>query len=251
MSPVLKIENLWAGYSGKAVIRNIDLEISPGRLVALIGPNGAGKTTLLRCVAGLMKPMQGAIIHQADRIGYVPQQLQFDHALPLTVAEFLALKITRGLNWWLGTKGKPRETILAGLAELGAAHLCDRPLGRLSGGEFQRVMISYALLNQPQLLLLDEPTTGVDLRGGMSFDGLLHHLLEHRQIGILMVSHDLHLVEHISDEVFCINGTVCSHGPPQEVLRPENLARAYGHPQGLVRHAAGGAFFPINDIEQG
>jgi zinc transport system ATP-binding protein len=198
---------------------------------------------------GLITPARGKIVSHAKQIGYVPQQLPLDPALPLTVAEFLSLKAGAS-RFWFGApkKGALREKITAKLNEIGAAHLIDRRLGRLSGGEFQRILVAYALLNEPDLLLLDEPLTGVDIRGGVSFDGLLHHLHDHRGITILMVSHDLHLVEHLSDVVYCINRDLCCHGHPNTVLRPDNLARAYGHLPGMVQDTGGTAFFPIRQI---
>jgi len=250
MKLVLEIEGLTAGYGPEPAIRDIDLAIRAGQFVSLIGPNGAGKSTLLRCIVGLMTARRGNIRRYTEKVGYVPQQLQFDRALPLTVAEFLSLKLIKTHRWILGPSRQERRRMEHGLEEMGARHLLHRRLGQLSGGELQRVIITYALLDEPELLLLDEPTTGVDLRGGLSFDGLLHHLIEHRQLAILMVSHDLHLVEHISHEVYCLNQTICSHGHPNEVLKPENLANAYGHPHGMVPHQAGGAFIPLSRIRQ-
>lgn len=247
--PVLEIEGLTAGYGPQPAIRDINLSIAPGQLVSLIGPNGAGKSTLLRCIVGLTPVRHGRILHQTRKIGYVPQQLLFDQGLPLTVREFLSLKLVSGPRWIFGLNKRQRAVLMQGLDEMGVAHLSQRRLGQLSGGELQRVIIAYALLNDPQLLLLDEPTTGMDMRGGLSFDGLLHHLIEHRKIAILMVSHDLHLVEHISHEVICLNQTICSHGKPDEVLKPDNLAQAYGHPPGMVPHHGGGAFIPLEEIE--
>ncbi len=248
--PILEIEKLCAGYGAETVLRDIDLIIRPGQFLSIIGPNGAGKSTLLRCIAGLMRPTGGRIICHARGVGYVPQQLAFDRALPLTVSEFLSLELDRGPRWILGPGAASRERLRQGLEEMGIGHLEQRRLGQLSGGEMQRVIIAYALLAAPGLLLLDEPTTGVDLRGGLSFDGVLHHLIEHRRMAILMVSHDLHLVEHISHEVLCLNQTICSQGPPAEVLRPENLAHAYGHPHGLFPHRGTGAFIPLNELRK-
>lgn len=246
--PLLEVENLSVFYDHAEVLQGMSLTLKRGEFACLIGPNGAGKSTLLKAIVGLVPPASGRVISHARQIGYVPQQLPLDPDLPLTVAEFLSLRLTK-TPWWFGPRhGAMCRRIGAQLAEIGAAHLANRRLGRLSGGEFQRILIAYALLNNPDLLLLDEPLTGVDIRGGLSFDGLLHHLHDHLHISILMVSHDLHLVEHLSDTVFCINRDLCCHGHPKEVLRPENLAKAYGHLPGMVLDQGGGAIIPLKNI---
>lgn len=244
---LLRVRDLVVRYGEATVLQDISFEIRRGDFACFIGPNGAGKSTLMKAIVGLLKPASGEITSRARRIGYVPQQLPLDPALPLTVAEFLSLKLSKS-RWWFGAPKALHGPISAQLSEIGAAHLIDRRIGRLSGGEFQRVLVAYALLNEPDLLLLDEPLTGVDVRGGLSFDGLLHHLHDHKRIAIMMVSHDLHLVEHLSDVVYCINRDLCCHGHPNEVLKPENLSKAYGHLPGMVRETGGSAFIPVSSI---
>ncbi len=218
---ILSVSEVCFNYGDSKVLEDVSLELKRGQLVSLIGPNGAGKSTLLKIVAGLIKPQSGRIDCRAGRIGYVPQQTRIERQLPLTVGEFLALKKCAG-----GDAERGRV-----LGEVGAGHLRARRLGALSGGEFQRVLVAFALLGDPDLLLLDEPLTGVDFRGGMSFHRMLHLLHDELGLTVLMVSHDMHLVEHMSQEIYCLNRKVCCHGAPEVVLASENLERAYGHDQ--------------------
>jgi zinc transport system ATP-binding protein len=241
------VENLSVSYGQHHVLEDISFEIERGQFVCVIGPNGGGKSTLLKALVGLLPLRSGIMRKEATNIGYVPQQLRIDPAVPLRVDEFLSLKLSKRRVWF--GPGRTRTTARRKLEEIGAAHLIDRQLGELSGGEFQRILIAYALLDNPDLLLLDEPMTGLDVRGGMSFDGLLHHLNEHAGITIVMVSHDLHLVEHLSDQVLCINRTVHCHGSPDQVLQPDNLSKAYGHLPGLVSGHGIEAFIPLGKLK--
>lgn len=243
----LSVENLNVSYSHHHVLEDISFQIERGQFVCVIGPNGGGKSTLLKALVGLLPIRSGTIRREAKNIGYVPQQLRIDSAVPLRVDEFLSLKLSKRRVWF--GPGQTRTTAKKKLEEIGAAHLIDRQLSELSGGEFQRILIAYALLDNPDLLLLDEPMTGLDVRGGMSFDGLLHHLNDHAGMTILMVSHDLHLVEHVSDQVLCINRTVHCHGSPDQVLQPDNLSKAYGHLPGLVSGDGIEAFIPISKLK--
>ncbi len=243
----LSVEGLNVSYKQNHVLEDITFQIQRGQFVCVIGPNGGGKSTLLKALVGLLPIRSGIIRKQARNIGYVPQQLRIDPAVPLRVDEFLSLKLSKRKVWF--GPGRTRTAAKKKLAEIGAAHLIARPLSELSGGEFQRVLIAYALLDDPDLLLLDEPMTGLDVRGGMSFDGLLHHLNDHAGMTILMVSHDLHLVEHVSDQVLCINRTVHCHGSPDQVLQPNNLSKAYGHLPGLVSGKGFEAFIPLDKLK--
>lgn len=198
---------------------DISLTLQAGRILTLLGPNGAGKSTLVRVVLGLLSPTSGSLVRDpALRIGYVPQKLHLDTTLPLTVSRFMQLR-----------PGVKKQDILPALKRVQAAHLLEQPMQKLSGGETQRVLLARALLNQPQLLVLDEPTQGVDVNGQMALYDLINQLRQEFHCGVLMVSHDLHLVMAKTDEVLCLNQHVCCSGMPEVVsLHPEFLAM-FGH----------------------
>jgi len=221
---LLRTEGIAAGYGDEAAFEAVSLEVFGREVVSLIGPNGAGKTTLLRCLAGILPLRQGRVEKALGlRMSYLPQRLSFDRLLPVTVAEFLSLRLGRPFF----RPGWAKQERVESLEELGVTSLLDRRLGELSGGERQRVFIAAALAKRPQLLLLDEPATGVDLLGAAAFDALLHRLRDRDGLGILLVSHDLHLVHHISDWVYFLNRRILASGPPKEVMREEQLAAAY------------------------
>jgi len=232
---LLRLENAGIRYpgSGEWAVHGVSLEIGSGEIVALIGPNGAGKTSLLRVLAGLQPLAEGSLARLRPlRVGYVPQYQAFDRNLPVSVLEFLSLKFQQEERGWrrflpIG-RGKNEEKALALLGELGVAALARRPLGSLSGGEMQRVFIAYSLLGDPALLLLDEPMTGVDIKGGSLFRDLLLDLRARRGLAIVMVSHDLHMAGGVADVVVCLNRHVCAVGTPAEVLQDHVLAGVYG-----------------------
>lgn len=219
MSSLVTLKNISVSFGSRQVLSHISLQLQPGRILTLLGPNGAGKSTLVRVVLGLVAPTQGSLQCQTGlRIGYVPQKLHLDATLPLTVSRFMRLK-----------PGVKKSDILPALQRVQAAHLLDQPMQKLSGGENQRVLLARALLNQPQLLVLDEPTQGVDVNGQLALYDLIEQLRKELSCAVLMVSHDLHLVMAKTDDVLCLNQHICCSGTPEMVaIHPEFIAM-FGH----------------------
>jgi len=225
MSPLVTLENISVKFSQRPVLAGISLALEPGKILTLLGPNGAGKSTLVRAVLGLLKPTSGSVTRAADlRIGYVPQKLHIDPTLPITVERFMRL-----------SRGTKRDAILPALKRVQAGHLLHATLQKLSGGETQRVLLARALLNEPQLLVLDEPTQGVDVNGQVALYDLIDQLRRELNCGVLMVSHDLHLVMARTDTVVCVNRHICCSGHPEDVSRhPEYLAMFGRHAEALA-----------------
>lgn len=199
------------------LVQNADLTLDAGKIVTLIGPNGAGKTTLIRSVLGLIEISEGTINRQRDlRIGYMPQKLYLEPSLPLTVSRFLALG------------GKPRVNLVEILLLTGIDHLLGMSMQSLSGGETQRVLLARALLRNPHLLVLDEPVQGVDVTGQSALYSLINEIRKQRQCGVLLVSHDLHLVMATTDTVICLNQHVCCEGHPETVTNDPAYLALFG-----------------------
>ena len=177
--------------------------MSENQIVTLIGPNGAGKTSLVKIVLGLSKPSAGSVkLRKNLRVGYMPQRLHVDNSMPISVQKFLQLAV----------RAKP-ELIEQVLSEVKASQLLHSQIHSLSGGELQRVLLARALIQEPEFLVLDEPVQGVDINGQAELYALISSIRDRHQCGILMVSHDLHLVMSATDEVICLNQHVCCHGP--------------------------------------
>jgi zinc transport system ATP-binding protein len=211
------------------LLSGVDLEVSSGEILSLIGPNGAGKTTLVRVLLGVLSPGAGVVRRRPGLIvGYVPQRLHVDPTLPLAVDRFLGV----GRGW---RDGAPVSGVLA---EVGAAHLERALIAELSGGEFQRVTLARALLREPDLLILDEPAQGVDFSGRLELYALIERLRDERGCGVVLVSHDLHVVMAATDRVVCLNRHVCCAGQPEAVSRHPEYLSLFGH-----RAAAGLAIY--------
>ncbi|MBA4819540.1 zinc ABC transporter ATP-binding protein ZnuC [Pantoea ananatis] len=215
MPSLVTLENVSISFDQRQVLSGVSLELHPGKILTLLGPNGAGKSTLVRVVLGLLAPSSGRVSRSAGlRIGYVPQKLHIDPTLPVTVERFMRLSC-----------GARNQDILPALKRVQAGHLLTSPLQKLSGGETQRVLLARALLNQPQLLVLDEPTQGVDVNGQVALYDLINQLRHELNCAVLMVSHDLHLVMAKTDEVLCLNHHICCSGTPEAVSQhPEFIA---------------------------
>lgn len=227
---LLQAQGLGIRRGAQVVLENVDLAISEGEIVTIVGPNGSGKSTLVRALIGLERPTTGRVLRRPDlRIGYVPQRLHIDAALPMTVARFLSLPHRVG----------PAEAAAA-LQRTGVPGLERRQVAALSGGQLQRVLLARALLARPRILILDEPTQGLDQPGTAAFYRLIAQVRHETGAAVLMVSHDLHVVMSASDRVVCLNRHVCCEGTPRVVSAAPEYRALFGAGTGgafaLYRH---------------
>lgn len=216
---LLSARRLSLKKSSRTILDQIDIDLMPGEIVTVIGPNGAGKTSLVRVLLGIEPPTDGTLQRRPGLvIGYVPQRFDIDRAIPMTVERFLMLS------------SELRDSAIRAkaLEDVGAPRLGDRQFSDLSGGELQRVLIARALLRNPQLLVLDEPVQGVDFAGEAELYTLISSLRSTRGMGVLLVSHDLHVVMAQSDKVICLNRHVCCSGVPSSVAQHPEYARLFG-----------------------
>lgn len=204
--------------NGRWLVRGVDLSIGRGEILTLIGPNGAGKSTTAKIVTGMLRPDEGSV-HRAEdlRIGYVPQKLSIDWTMPLTVRRLMRL-----------TNKLADVELLAALEATGIAHLTEAEVRHLSGGEFQRALLARAIARKPDLLVLDEPVQGVDFIGETALYDLIRRIRDTTGCGILLISHDLHMVMAATDTVVCLNGHVCCRGTPDFVSRSDDYQRLFG-----------------------
>lgn len=227
---LVRVENLSVRYGAHTVLSHVALAVDPGEIVTIVGPNGSGKTSLLRAIIGAVKPSQGTVTRGVNvRIGYVPQKLHVDQTLPITVHRFLKLP-----------GGATAEQIAQALAQAGVPDLSTAQLSQLSGGQFQRVLLARALINKPDLLLLDEATQGLDQRGSASFYKQIEQVRQDTGCAVLMISHELHVVMSASDRVICLNGHICCEGTPAVVASAPEYRALFGSGTGgalaLYRH---------------
>ena len=215
---LITAENISLKLGQQAGLENVSVAIRTEEIVTLIGPNGAGKTTLVHILLGIIKPDTGKIKRKENlRVGYVPQKLATNPNMPMTVTRFL--KMTIALS---------DEKINSALIEVGASKVRDTLVANLSGGELQRIHIARALLRNPDLLILDEPTQNVDYSGQAELYALISKIRNERKCGILLISHDLHLVMSKTDHVLCLNKHVCCEGQPEAVSRHPEYQALFG-----------------------
>jgi zinc transport system ATP-binding protein len=219
LDSLISLANIQLQREGRAVLEGINLQLAPQKILTLIGPNGAGKTCLVRIALGLLKPDSGTRHTKLGlRVGYVPQKWSMNESLPLDVYRFLSL----------AQKGLKEPDLTRVLAEVGALSTLRSPIARLSGGELQRVLLARALLRNPELLVLDEPAQGVDVAGQEALYSLIARVRDEYGCGVLMVSHDLHLVMAATDHVLCLNRHVCCEGHPESVGAHPEYLRLFG-----------------------
>jgi zinc transport system ATP-binding protein len=214
--PLVRLKGVRLTHGRNLVLDRVDLTVEPGRIITVVGPNGAGKSSLLKVALGLLRPEAGEVERGAEVVGYVPQRLDIGRLLPLSVRRFLAMAVSGRI---------PNDRLEAMLDTVGAGHVLARQVADLSGGELQRVLLARALLRRPGLLVLDEPVGGVDVAGQAELYDLISRQARGDGVGVLMVSHDLHVVMAATDHVVCLNHHVCCAGHPEAVSRhPEYLA---------------------------
>lgn len=226
---LISVENLGVSYGANTVLSHVNMVVEPGEIVTIVGPNGSGKTSLLKAIIGATQASGQIRMKPGLRIGYVPQRLHIDPTLPITVGRFMRL-----------TNNADHKTCEAALDTAGVPDLLARQMSQLSGGQFQRVMLARALLNSPEILLLDEATQGLDQRGSASFYQQIEAVRAETGCAVLMISHELHVVMSASDRVICLNGHVCCEGTPAVVASAPEYRALFGTGTGgalaLYRH---------------
>lgn len=233
-NPILSVKNLRVKLDRHLILKNVNFEVQPDEILAVIGPNGAGKTVLFRALLNLI-PYTGEVNWQTGvKIGYVPQKLSINSDLPLTTLEFFKFK-ERNLTeiksalFSVGFQKEPHPGHLMN-------HVLKQKIGLLSGGELQRILIAWALLGHPQILLFDEPTSGIDISAEETIYSLLHKLRTENHLAVMLISHELEIVSRYADNVLCLNKKTVCFGSPQTALKPQNLEKIFGPEIGIYHH---------------
>ena len=214
---LVKLEKTGVYKNNKWLVKDFSLEVNKGKIVTLIGPNGSGKSTTAKIALGLYKDIEGKVEKFTDKIGYVPQKISVDWALPIRVIDFMNL-----------TQDLTNTELNDALTLTGMNHMKNNSLNDLSGGEFQRVLMARAIAKKPELLVLDEPVQGVDFTGEIALYKLIKNISESLKCGILLISHNLHVVMSKTDYVLCLNGHVCCSGTPVAVANDKKYKELFG-----------------------
>ncbi len=243
---IIETKNLNLMISNQSILKNVSLQVFKGDYIALIGPNGGGKTTLVRILLGLETPTSGEVklfgkalssFHAWDKIGYVPQRVtQIDRGFPATVLEVVMMGRTSKQGFFGLTTPKDREIVNDAMAKMDVLNLKERLIGTLSGGQRQRVMIARALASEPEVLILDEPNTGVDMQSQQRFYALLKELNVKEQITIIFVTHDVGVIADDIGRLFTINQTLLVCNNPKEAISCEDMSKLYGIDAHLIHN---------------
>lgn len=240
--PIVELKGVCCGYEGQRVLSDIDLQIMPGDFVGLLGPSGSGKTTLLRTILGATKVYQGKVTvngvatsHKRPHAGYVPQLETIDWNFPVTVEEVVMMGRTMNNPFFPWHKGQDKKLAREMMERLGISGLLNRHIRELSGGQQQRVFLARALVSSPSLLLLDEPTSGVDIKTRDEVMHLLHDL-NHQGITVIMTTHEINAVAVHLPWLVSLNGHILAEGPPSQVITPEVLRLTYGAEMPVVQY---------------
>jgi zinc/manganese transport system ATP-binding protein len=248
-APVIVARDLAAGYGGEAVWTHADFSIAAGSFTAILGPNGGGKSTLIRMILGLLPPFQGELQVLGDKphrgnalIGYIPQRSSFDPELSIRGRDFVNLGID-GHRWGVRLPGTDSAGAAdAAIRAVGADSYADRPIGRLSGGEQQRLLLAQALVGNPRLLLMDEPLSQLDVRNQSLIVQLIGELKRARELTVLLIAHDVNpLLSHIDHVLYVAQGNVAM-GKPEEIITSESLTRIYSTPVEVLKDSRGRVF---------
>ena len=245
MRPFVELEGVGVSYGEIRVLDGINLTVEPGDFLGIIGPNGSGKTTLLRVMLGLLDPQEGSVrlfgqppsaFREWRRLGYVPQRAALDPSLPVTVQEVVASGLVASLGLLQRIGRAQRARVTEALARVGMEGHARARIGALSTGQQQRVLIARALVSDPELLILDEPTGGVDPEAQTSFYAMLHHLNREREVTLVLVSHDIGVVAKQVTKLACLNRRLIFHGRPGDFLSDAALTALYGPSVRIVSH---------------
>lgn len=223
--PLITLNKVNKAFAERPILQNISMQLMQGEITTLIGPNGAGKSTLVRLILGLIRPDSGSITPAADlKVGYMPQKISIDPSLPISTGRFLQLANTS------------HKACHEALEMMGISHLAASPIQMLSGGELQRALLARAILRKPNFLVLDEPVQGVDVTGQNALYEMIGELSKSLNCGILMVSHDLHLVMSATDQVICLNQHICCQGHPEQVTQDQAYIDIFGQTTAIYAH---------------